>query len=149
MKRVLNLKNWIYGVTLFFITLSGFAQMPIFKRYYIADIPGFGWLAKFYITHIMHYSFAIILIVLVTYTAVDYLFNKNTRAARLTKTAYFKIIMITGLIFSGSLMVLRNLPGIFLSHSTIIALDLIHLGLCMGLLAAVFYSWINKKEWYE
>ncbi len=149
MKKTMDFKNWIYGVTLFFITLSGFAQMPVFKRYYIADIPGFGWLAKFYVTHIMHYSFAIILIVFVTYNVFDYFFNRSMTTVKLTKTAYIKIIMIMGLIFSGSLLVLRNLPGVFLSHSTIIALDLIHLGLCMGLLAAVFYSWIKKKEWYD
>ena len=38
--------RYVYLITVFFLTLSGFGQMPIFKRYYIADIPGFGWLAR-------------------------------------------------------------------------------------------------------
>ncbi len=52
----------IYGIILFFITLSGFAQMPIFERYHISNIPGFGWLADFYVTHLVHYAFATVLI---------------------------------------------------------------------------------------
>ena len=36
--------RWFYLTTVFFLTLTGFGQMPIFKRYYIADIPGLGWL---------------------------------------------------------------------------------------------------------
>jgi len=36
--------HWFYLITVIFLVLSGFGQMPIFKRYYIADIPGLGWL---------------------------------------------------------------------------------------------------------
>ncbi len=45
MKAKGKTKNYIYVIILIFITVSGFAQMPVFKRYYIADIPGFSWLA--------------------------------------------------------------------------------------------------------
>jgi len=34
--------RWIYLTTTFLLVLTGFGQMPIFKRYYIADIPGLG-----------------------------------------------------------------------------------------------------------
>ena len=34
--------RYVYLITVFFLTLTGFGQMPIFKRYYIADIPGLG-----------------------------------------------------------------------------------------------------------
>ena len=37
--------RYFYLMTVFFLTLTGFGNMPIFKRYYIADIPGLGWLA--------------------------------------------------------------------------------------------------------
>ena len=37
--------RYFFLATVFFLTLTGFGQMPIFKRYYIADIPGLGWLA--------------------------------------------------------------------------------------------------------
>ena len=47
--------RYFYLLTVLLLTLTGFGQMPIFKRYYIADIPGFGWLAQFYVTHYIHY----------------------------------------------------------------------------------------------
>ncbi|MDJ0667751.1 MAG: hypothetical protein QNJ61_10750, partial [Desulfobacterales bacterium] len=52
----------IYLTLLVFMGLSGFGQMPIFKRYYIADLPGLGWLAQFYTTHYIHYLGAILLL---------------------------------------------------------------------------------------
>ena len=51
----------IYLFLLFMMGLTGFGQMPIFKRYYIADIPGLAWTAKFYVTHYLHYLGAILL----------------------------------------------------------------------------------------
>jgi hypothetical protein len=63
--------GYVYLITVFFLTLTGFGQMPIFKRYYIADIPGFGWLAQFYVTHYIHYLGAILILALVTYMIID------------------------------------------------------------------------------
>ena len=65
--------RYVYLITVFFLTLSGFGQMPIFKRYYIADIPGFGWLTQFFVTHYIHYLGAILILALATYMISDYL----------------------------------------------------------------------------
>lgn len=92
------MRKRLYWVTLFFITLSGFAQMPIFKRYYIADIPGLGWLAQFYITHLIHYICATILIGLIFYVLTDAVLTR-TSLKRITKLGYVKILMLFGLFF--------------------------------------------------
>lgn len=68
---------YLYGITILFISLSGFGQMPIFKRYYIADVPGLGWLAQYYITHIVHYIAAAVLIWIFTYRVTEYLLQKG------------------------------------------------------------------------
>ncbi|MBC8441005.1 MAG: hypothetical protein H8D87_15145 [Deltaproteobacteria bacterium] len=146
MKTTGKTRKYIYTITLFFITLSGFAQMPIFKRYYIADIPGFGWLAQFYVTHIMHYIAAIVLIALVTYILIDFMFNRS-RLIKITRTGYLGILVLAGLIVTGVLMVFKNLSNIYFGHTTIIVLDLTHLSLCMMLLFVSFYSVIRKKSW--
>ena len=36
----------LYILTLIFMALTGFGQMPIYNRYYMSDIPGLGWLAE-------------------------------------------------------------------------------------------------------
>ncbi len=146
MKTTGKTRQYIYGITLFFITLSGFAQMPIFKRYYIADIPGLGWLAQFYVTHIMHYIAAIVLIAIVTYILIDFIFNRS-RLIKITGIGYFGILVLAGLIVTGILMVVKNLSNIYFGHITVIVLDLTHLSLCMMLLFVSFYSVIRKKRW--
>jgi len=146
MKTTGKIRQYIYAITLFFITLSGFGQMPIFKRYYIADIPGLGWLAQFYVTHIIHYVAAIVLIALATYILFDFILNRSGMN-RITGSGYFKIVVIAGLIASGALMVIKNLSGIYFGHNVIIVLDLVHLSLCMMLLFASLYTLIQKKRW--
>ncbi len=142
------LQKRLYWITLLFITLSGFAQMPIFKRYYIADIPGFGWLAKFYITHIIHYAAAIVMIALAFYLIADFLFNKK-KFAHFTRTGVIKMVILFGLIVSGAMMVFKNLPGVYWGHGLISFLDIFHLISCMMLLAISFFTVIKKKKWVE
>ncbi len=145
MQHTSKIRKFIYSITLFFIVLSGFGQMPIFKRYYIADIPGFSWLAKFYVTHLMHYITASILIALVVYIGLDFIFN-NAKYSKIAFTGYVKIFAIAGLIISGSLMVYKNLPDTHFNHNLIIALDLSHVSLCMILLGVNFYTLLKRKK---
>lgn len=145
----IGFKKILYRASLFFITVSGFAQMPIFKRYYIADIPGFGWLARFYVTHAVHYISAIVLTTLVSYLLTEFLLHRRAGLSQVTKTAYVKVSLLAGLIFTGGLLVYKNLPGVYMGHGLISILDLVHLGFCVLLLAAGFYSAAKKKNWLE
>lgn len=61
-----------FGIMLL-MTVTGMGQMPIFKRYYIADIPGLGWLADPYTVHWVHYAGAIALMGLGAWLAVIHL----------------------------------------------------------------------------
>ena len=54
---------YLYLVSAIMLAFTGFGQMPLYKRYYIADIPGMAWSADFYITHLLHYIFSILLFV--------------------------------------------------------------------------------------
>jgi len=145
MKTAGKTKNIIYAIVLFFITLSGFGQMPIFKRYYIADIPGLGWLAQFYVTHVIHYISAGVLMALVIYLLLDFIFN-GSGLRNITGVGYVKIISLAGLIVSGILMVIKNLPDMYFGHTITIVLDLSHIVFCMVLLGASLYAVIPKKR---
>lgn len=145
----------IYGLILFFITLSGFAQMPIFARYYISDIPGLGWLAQFYVTHAMHYIMAALLLALGAYVGMDAVLGRKRSVSRqnflnkgrLTGMAWVKLAGLAGLVVTGSVMVVKNLSGVYVPHHVIISLDLLHLVFCMVLLGATLYSKIRKRSW--
>lgn len=137
--------NIVYAIILVFLTLSGFGQMPVFKRYYIADIPGFDWLAESYVTHLIHYVSATLLIAMSIYAFLVFLVDKK-ELWRLTRIGMAKCLIIARLIVTGSLLAIKNLSDIYFAHSAIIALDLIHLILCILLLIISGYALIRKKS---
>lgn len=142
-KRIIH---WAYFLTVFFLTLTGFGQMPIFKRYYIADLPGMGWLAQFYVTHYIHYLAAVILFTLVSYVVFDYLVLSK-RNIRATASGYVRGAILAGLMVTGIFLVIRNFSGTKFSSGFIIFLDLSHLGLVMSFLMVSLYCLIFKKKW--
>ncbi len=138
--------RYLYLFTIFFLTLSGFGQMPIFKRYYIADIPGLGWLAQFYTTHYIHYLGAIVILALGAYLCVDFLLRQKANV-RLTTSGYIRSVIIIGLLASGVTLVIRNLSGTHFSPAFIIAMDLGHLALVMALLIVSGFCLVTGKRW--
>ena len=131
----------------FMLLLSGFAQMPIFKRYYIADIPGFGWLADFELTHALHYGFAIVFCLLFFYhVALEMLAKRYADLSK--KQVAYKLInhgLTIGIVGTGMIMVLKNFPGCHMGPEVIIGLDVTHLGLVMTLLGykALGFVWMT------
>jgi hypothetical protein len=138
--------RYVYLITVALLTLTGFGQMPIFNRYYIADIPGLGWLAQFYVTHYIHYLAASFILALVAYLIIDYLILQK-KHLRLTASGYVRGAILAGILVSGILLVIRNLSGNRLAPQFIIFLDLAHLGLVMSFLLAAVYCLVRKRRW--
>jgi hypothetical protein len=143
-----NKMNQIIRISLFFMALTGFAQMPIFKRYYIADIPGLGWLDQFYLTHYLHYLTGAFLIGLVSYQIGTY-FLESRHRFRVTVMGYIRGSALTGLMLTGILMMIKNFPGYGYPPSMIIALDLAHIGFTLMFLAASAWALAGKQKWLE
>ena len=136
----------LYLLTLFFMALTGFGQMPIYNRYYMSDIPGLGWLADFYVTRNIHYIGAVMLLGLVFYTAFDFILSSR-RQVKLSASAWVRVAFLTAVIFSGALIVFKNFPYVHLSDGFIIVLDLFHLAVAMAFLAANCVCLIANKKW--
>ena len=142
-KRVLR---WAYILTLFVMALTGFGQMPIFKRYYISDIPGMGWLAKFYVTHYIHYLGAIFLFILLAYFIMDY-FLSGRKEFSLTSSAYVRIALLGGIVITGIFRVLKNLPNVVFSPSFTLSIDISHLCFMLLYLLMALIFLIMKSGW--
>jgi lipid-A-disaccharide synthase-like uncharacterized protein len=138
--------RWFYLLTIFSLVLSGFGQMPIFKRYYIADIPGLGWLAEFFVTHYIHYLGAIVFLAFAAYFVIDYLVLAR-KSRKLTPTGFVRGVLLAGILASGIFLVIRNLAGSNISPDFIIFVDICHLGLVMAFLFVSLYCLISKKQW--
>lgn len=138
--------NYIYGLVLFLLALTGFAQMPIFKRYYIADIPGLGWLAEFYTTNFLHYLGAVVILALAAYFVAEFLLITR-RYRKLSASGAMRGIVLLGIIFTGILLVVRNSVFVPFSPAVITGLLLAHLGLTVVFLVFVLYCRLAKKPW--
>ncbi|MCP3899858.1 MAG: hypothetical protein GY707_09130 [Desulfobacteraceae bacterium] len=136
----------IYFLSIFFLAVTGFGQMPIFKRYYIADIPGLEWLAQFYVTHALHYIAAMVLICLTFYIIFDNIFNRKNKTIKIIPSAYTKITMILVLMITGILMMVKNFAGTPFPPNFIIFLDITHLTFCMALLVYTMHTLLTKQK---
>jgi hypothetical protein len=136
----------IYVSLLFLMGLTGFAQMPIFKRYYIADIPGLGWLAQFYFNHALHYLGAIFLLTLFCYTIGVY-FGALRRRFRLTGAAYVRILLLAAIATTGIFRVLKNLPDVVFSPGFTMLIDISHLAFMLTLMGSGIIFMVMKLNW--
>jgi len=48
------LQHWLVAVSGLVLLFSGFGQMPIYKRYMLDQVPGFGWTSNFIINFKIH-----------------------------------------------------------------------------------------------
>lgn len=138
--------RWVFAISIFMATLTGFGQMPIFKRYYIADIPGLGWLAQFYVTHYMHYLFGTVLLGILGYVTVGWLMGVLAKR-RLTRIGKGRGLALGGILLTGVLLAMKNFSGYLYPPVVITTLDLIHLGLVMLWLSLTLISVLARRRW--
>ena len=137
---------YLYLVSAIMLTFSGFGQMPLYKRYYIADIPGMAWSADFYITHLVHYFFSIILFGIASYAVFNHLLIGKKRSA-LTTSGYVRAVIIAGLLVSGLLLVTYNFAGVSLPMWAAATLLFTHMGFAMAFIVIGLIVIIRKKPW--
>lgn len=117
-----RIMRFLFLAGIFLMALTGFGQMPIYKRYYMADIPGFGWLANFYTTRYVHYLGAALLLALLSYFLFDYFFLRRNNL-KVTRTGYLRIMLLAGIVITGIFFVVKNFPVHYFSHEFIIILN--------------------------
>ncbi|MDP3427268.1 MAG: 4Fe-4S ferredoxin [Humidesulfovibrio sp.] len=127
---------WFYVLVVTLLAVSGTMQMPIASRYHIVAVPGLAWLGDFWLTHKLHYLGAILLLALVSYLATCWALEWR-RSHALTAFGLARAALVAGLILTGALRVLKNLPNVSFSPEPIMLIDWTHLALAflLGLLA--------------
>ena len=121
-RRTLNL---IFRLTVIALLFTGFAQMPIFARYYLADVPGFAWTADYYLNHVLHYGLAMVLLVFLGWRLPLVLRRKWTAGGVLTALCW------AGIVVTGLVRVMKNQPDAFFSPTLVMVVDWSHLGFAM------------------
>lgn len=137
---------YLYLISVVILAFTGFGQMPIYKRYYISDIPGLGWSADFYNTHLLHYIFSALFLGVAAYVIVDYLLLRK-KSAILTLSGTIRSGIVAGLIITGLLLVIYNFSGVSLSTWVAFALLVAHMMLAMALIVTGLVVIIRKQPW--
>jgi hypothetical protein len=136
----------VYMTLLLFMALSGFGQMPIFKRYYIADLPGLGWLAQYYVTHYIHYVGAALFLAIAAYYLIRFIVAERLQR-RLSAYGVIQGIIVSTIVVTGALRVVKNYEGYYLSSGMIIFLDILHLAAVMLFLLVGAWGLMRRKRW--
>lgn len=124
---MLNKRKYFFGLLSFALLFTGFAQMPIFKRYYLADLPGFAWTADYYLNHRLHYIFAFVLLFWLFSVATKVILLKKLK--QITFWGWLKVCLWSGIVVTGIIRVLKNFPTIVFDYKLVMYVDWIHLGL--------------------
>jgi len=59
--------HWVTALSIFILIFTGFGQMPVYKRYFVDQLPGLAWSSNYSVTLQLHYWAAIILIFISVY----------------------------------------------------------------------------------
>lgn len=142
-------KRWevhVFKISIGLLILSGLAQMPLFKRYYIADIPGMAWTADYHFNHYLHYiAAAILLFIVLKWSA---LFIKDRKqGVSLTMNGYIRAGLFLAIIITGFLRAAKNLPDVFFSPLATTSIIWIHLAAGALLCVAAIYARLAAKSY--
>jgi hypothetical protein len=124
---------WLFAVSAVVTVFTGFGNMPLYGRYYIADIPGLGWSGDFFINLYVHYVAAGVLLAVSVFGAIRFAAGRSS-GLRLTLSGAARAAILATALASGLVMALRNLPGVNLPFALHAGLNFLHMG------AAVFFT---------
>ena len=136
-ERTLNL---IFRLTVFALLFTGFAQMPIFARYYLADVPGFAWTADYYLNHVLHYGLAAILLVFLGWR-LPMAMKRRWTFGGLLQALCWACVAATGIV-----RIMKNQPDAFFSPNLVMAVDWAHLGFVMLLGAVILGRAMTSRK---
>lgn len=138
--------SWVYLVSIAVSIFSGFGNMPLYGRYYVTDIPGFGWSSNFYINLYIHYLSGAAILMVSTYVVCIYL-QRRGQDVRMTTSGILRSLVLGFLLLTGVLAAVKNLPFINLSHGGLMLLAFAHLGGAMTFIFLSLACKIMKKPW--
>jgi len=63
-------EHWLLAISGLLLIFSGFGELPMYKRYMVTQIPGFGWAGDFFIQLKLHYLAGILFVSVMVFHAI-------------------------------------------------------------------------------
>jgi hypothetical protein len=138
--------RWLFVAAAWVTLFTGFGNMPLYKRYYIANLPGLAWAGDFFSNVQVHYVSGSVMLMLGLFFAVSYAFDK-ARGVRLTPTGAVRGVILGLALLSGILMALKNLSGVHFHFGTQMFLNFLHLGMGMFFMMFALVCLFARCKW--
>jgi hypothetical protein len=138
--------RWAYLVAIAVSLFTGIGNMPMWGRFFVADIPGFGWSGNFFVNMYVHYLSGALLLTISSY----YIFLYSQRSDKRIKISAPGVVRgaLLGLVLiSGLLSAIKNLAFVDLPLTGLMALVFLHLGSAMAFIFFALVFWLRKKPW--
>ena len=140
----------IYSATAVILVLAALAQMPLAKRYYLADIPGLAWTGNFLTSYHVFYIAAVLMTVLISYRAADFLLQKD-RDMQLSTAGIIKAASLAGLLISGFMKIAMNASDVYFSQEYLVFINFTYIIFTMLFMLSTLvfigspYKWVKSK----
>ena len=137
--------KWLFAAAASVALFTGFGNMPLYGRYYIADIPGFGWSGDFIVNMKIHFAAGAALLGLAVYYLTGILVQRRGPSPR---TTLIRVLEMTTLLvlFSGLLAGLKNFailkPGLALNMT----INFFHMGMAILLAVVGLASLVMRSK---
>ena len=134
----------LYGIAVGLALFSGMGQMPIYKRYYLTDLPGMAWAGDFIILSDLHYLAAALLLGLLAWRlaldirAAGGLWSWGPRG-------WWGWTLLGLLAASGGAKAIYNY-GVFIPPALFMLITFIHMGSAMAFMFSGLVSLLMKRK---
>lgn len=137
----------LYGVAAAMALFTGFGNMPLWKRYYVADVPGLGWSGDFFVNVTIHILAGSVLLAIGAYAITGSLMARKSLTDRLTFSGKIRGVLLALALVTGILMVVKNLPGVNFSMMLLMIFNFTHLAAAMLFMIATLVAMIFRQRW--
>ena len=137
---------WLHTIALIIALFTGFGNMPLWGRYYIADIPGLKWSGEFFVNLQIHLFVGALMFGLAVYVLV-YHTTLRTGGVRITTSGTIRAVLLALTLLSGIVLAVRNLPGILLPFELQVGLVFSHMGAAVAFTVASIICFFARCRW--
>jgi len=139
--------RFLYAIAAATALFTGFGNMPLWKRYYVADIPGLGWSGDFFINVNVHILAGSLIAAIGVYALICLLAIRRNRSDRLTLAGKTKGVLLTLALATGIAMVVKNLPGVSFSMQALMIFNFTHMTAAALFLLVSLAALIFRQPW--
>jgi hypothetical protein len=137
----------LFTVAVVVALFTGFGNMPLYGRYYVADMPGLAWSGNFFINVNVHILTGSLLLAMGVYTAATLLLSGWVTTRRLTLAGKISGTLLSLTLITGVLMVFKNLPGVRFPLEVLMTANFAHMGTAVLFTLAALISLVFRKPW--